>query len=301
MTQYLHARQATPVSISPTQDDVVTLHRRLEAALSANRQMVMELQELRTENHRLREENAGMVQQLELQLELLDLAERGMQNPDITSLDFRLSWSFVTTYPNVLTGERTAFNLSHVRQRAGKASEDAAGKWIAALDAAGYGHYEPGGYDKDTKDPDQRRLGHFTANLDIFPYWEQWKLKEGDKRKKKNTKEREKRSAMQEAFRVLHCEKCGSEQVTYDVEPVCSSCGHRHPVARGVDLNSGEQGTTVDPFVDDLPNEPLPSFTSLPRGEKWASNCRKHDLHRDKWKIGITGLTCPECERRYGL
>lgn len=294
MQQCSQTRQELPVPLTIVHDDIVTLRRRLEAALSANKQMSEKLQELQVENRRLREENASMTTLVEVQLNLLDLNERAMQNPNITALDFRLAMSLVTTYPKILTGERTPINASHIRQRGGKPDPKSVSSFLAALDAVGYVRYEPGGYDESAKEPDERRVGHITANMDVFPFFELWKLKETSSRKKKNAKEKEKRAAMMESFRILHCEGCGSTQITYDVEPVCK-CGYRHPIARGVDLNSGADGVTVDPFVDDLPNEPMPAFTDLPRGQKWPRRCRDWKNHKESWKMGITGLECPRC------
>lgn len=305
--------QSRQVVTSPTkssQDDVKNLQARLDAALSAMKQLQEQEKQYRAKITHLEDENQSLAHELEQVVELTDLEARACRNKSITPLDFRLFKSLIDTYPEVLTGGRVGFNPFKVRQNAGGAHRNSAGAFFQALHTAGIVHYEPGNYLPDEKDEDERRVCFITANLSLFMFPETWKLKEDAKRAAARKKDTERKQEQRRAWLILKCVECGSDDITYAVRPTCNKCGHKHEIITGL-TNEDMQGAQIDPFFDmmpeDLTQEPEPepvkrapvAFTDVQPG-KWASNCRNHKMHQDQWKIDIAGLTCPVCARRAG-
>jgi hypothetical protein len=156
-------------------------------------------------------------------LDFLDVEQRSRRNKKIPPVFHVLYISLIEMYPGLLDSEPCKVLIWKVRENAGWVSARSATNFFQDMATLGAITYEPCPGDVEA----ERWEAWVVPHDDIFPYPEMFDFLSTERRKRAREKERERRNRR---ALVTYCEKCGSPSMTYDLHPVCGSCGHKHAI-----------------------------------------------------------------------
>lgn len=252
------------------------------------------LEQLTLENTELKKELEAEKEESQKWLQWADLVTRVVRNGKMSAAYRLLYISLIDTYPHLLfTGERTEVHPCEIREHAGWLSEKSAGNFLQDMTAIKAIEYESGSYNKKTKE----RTGYIKANVNTFPYPEDFDTKKTEARRKARDAEAKKRKEYKETLKRFLCENCSSENLTYDVTAVCQSCGYVHETVKDIpaaniqieDEIHEEMEWQPEEFIDQPP-APRPAAVSITALHLEYSTHPPESLQR-------ANEPCPICKR----
>src|SRR6266704_3612179 len=154
----------------------------------------VEYEQLRRENQQLRRKNGELDQKIEEVVDEYDLVFMTIRNKHM-SFAYRFMYlSLVESAPGLLNGLSMQINVYKIRVNAGWVSQASATNFFADMQTIGALKYDPGTYNRDEPNEEERRKGHVIPNPDVFPFPERFDTRACEKRRKPGKKRR--RNAM---------------------------------------------------------------------------------------------------------